>query len=200
MKLIVEIKAQCPFLGDLHKEIDAARMAAEFEESGASIISVSTIKDCFMNLPADARKGTKLPIMWRDDDVRFQDDVKFARDSGVDLLVLIARNFESVEKLDEMCFYTSQAGMKPVVEVFLNEDVRKANLSDTGRLLVNRVHPTTGKISPACLEYYGRRLNTPALSKYEVYAAGRIVHSDEIKQIGQWPYDGVILEEAFIQK
>jgi len=195
-KLIAEIKKASPFTGKLVEEIDIESRVREYERLGASRISIVTADKFEGKLEwlAQARKVTNLPILQKDF-ITKRDQVHFARDSGVSHLLLIANLYPTVDALDELCFYTWKAGMKPVVEINGNADFNKAMAVDINHVLVNSRNMTNGVVCHKLFEYFAPKIPIT----YETTAASGISTAAEIKTVTDLQYDYVLIGEALMK-
>jgi indole-3-glycerol phosphate synthase/phosphoribosylanthranilate isomerase len=92
---IAEIKRRSPSAGDLRPDADPARLASEFEGTGAAAISV-LVDERFGGSRADlvtARAATGLPILAKG---FFRDESELAtlRDAGADAVLLLLRDLD----------------------------------------------------------------------------------------------------------
>ena len=69
LAVIAEIKRRSPSRGDLHPGADAASLARQYRDGGASCLSVLTDSERFGGSPQDlqdARKATGIPVLRKD--------------------------------------------------------------------------------------------------------------------------------------
>jgi indole-3-glycerol phosphate synthase len=127
MAVIAEVKRSSPSKGALAAIADPAALAEQYQEAGASAISVLTELRRFSGSLADldaVRKRVTLPILRKDFMV---DEYQFfeARAHGADLVLLIVAGL-SDSQLNEFAALTSELGMRALVEVHTNQELERA--------------------------------------------------------------------------
>ena len=117
LQLIAEIKPKSPSAGVIRKGLNAAKLAEEFENRGASAISVLTDKKYFggslKNL-SEAKKTASLPILRKDfifDPYQFYE----SRLYGADLALLIAGVIKN--KIKEFVKLANELKLQALIEV-----------------------------------------------------------------------------------
>ena len=92
LAVIAEIKRRSPSKGDLNARLDPAALALQYQQGGASCLSVLTDTNHFSGSVADlqnAREATTIPVIRKDFTVDVR-DVCDARIMGADCVLLIA--------------------------------------------------------------------------------------------------------------
>lgn len=118
MSVIAEVKRSSPSKGALAAIADPAGLAAQYEEAGASVISVLTEQRRFGGSLADldaVRKSVELPILRKDfmvDDYQFYE----ARAHGADVVLLIVAAL-SKNQLEDYFHLSKELGMRALIEV-----------------------------------------------------------------------------------
>jgi len=139
MAVIAEIKRRSPSKGPLDANLDAARTAREYQDAGASALSVLTDEPHFGGSSADliaARDATDLPVLRKDFTVSLR-DVFDARIMGADCILLIAAALGS----EELCRYAAAArdvGLDALVEIHGEAEIDVAIRAGTGLIGVNQ--------------------------------------------------------------
>jgi indole-3-glycerol phosphate synthase len=126
-RLIAETKKASPSAGLLMKDYDAAKIALEYEKSGAAAISVLTDSKYFQGTLADMEKvkaAVKLPVL-RKDFIIDESQIYESRMHGADAILLIARILRT-EKLKRFITISRDLGMEPLVEVHSVIEARSA--------------------------------------------------------------------------
>ncbi len=102
LAVIAEVKRRSPSKGDLFADLDPATIARQYEEAGASCLSVLTDSAHFGGSARDleeARSATDLPVLRKDFTVDAR-DVCDARLMGADCLLLIVAALDDGELED----------------------------------------------------------------------------------------------------
>jgi len=127
MSLIAEIKRASPSRGDLNPSLDPADLAATYERGGARAVSVLVEPEFFKGSEDDvrrARAATSIPILWKDF-VISPAQVMRARYTGADGILVIVRIVDDTT-LAMIVNLARELGLCPLVEVFDEQDVRRA--------------------------------------------------------------------------
>ncbi|WP_104092344.1 indole-3-glycerol phosphate synthase TrpC [Arthrobacter sp. GMC3] len=127
LKVIAEVKRRSPSKGELAGIADPAALARQYEDGGASVISVLTEERRFGGSLADldsVRAAVQIPVLRKD----FTCDpfmIYEARAHGADLVLLIVAAL-SDEELRDYLALTHQLGMNAVVETHTEEEIARA--------------------------------------------------------------------------
>ena len=127
MSVIAEVKRSSPSKGALAAINDPAGLAEQYENAGASIISVLTEQRRFGGSLADldaVRSRVNIPILRKDFMV---DEYQFfeARAHGADLVLLIVAAL-SQSQLNDFHQLAEGLGMRALVEVHTNDELERA--------------------------------------------------------------------------
>jgi indole-3-glycerol phosphate synthase len=125
--LIAEIKRRSPSRGTLARNLDPARTARLYEESGASAVSVLTDSTFFSGSNEDlkaAKSSTGLPVL-RKDFILTEFQVRESRVIGADAILLIAAALEPGD-LRDLYSIARRMGLDVLVEVHSEADLREA--------------------------------------------------------------------------
>ena len=127
MSVIAEVKRSSPSKGELSKIADPAALAAQYEEAGASVISVLTEKRRFGGSLDDldsVRSRVRIPILRKDfmiDEYQFFE----ARAHGADVVLLIVAAI-SASQLRDYYAMTLELGMSAIIEVHTEDELERA--------------------------------------------------------------------------
>ena len=138
LAVIAEIKLASPSAGVLGSEEDILSRIRVYEEGGASALSIITEKHFFKGDPdfiGRARKVTSLPILQKDFLVDLY-QLYEAKQTGASAVLLIARILSG----EDLALFAREAktlGLEPVVEVFDENDLAKARVTETNVIAVN---------------------------------------------------------------
>ncbi len=127
LAVIAEVKRRSPSKGDLNADLDAGALAATYEGSGATCVSVLTDHDFFGGSAQDliaVSRAIKLPVLRKDFTVSIS-DVCDARLMGADCLLLIVAALDASELRD---FYSlgKEIGLDILVEVHTESELEAA--------------------------------------------------------------------------
>ncbi len=135
VNIIAEVKRASPSKGDICADLDASKTADQYEQGGASAVSVLTDANFFkgsLNDLTSARTACNLPVMRKEFIVsRYQ--VYEAAVAGADAILLIARILTR-DKLVQLYTLCRKLGMDALVEIHTPEDARI--VADTDAQLV----------------------------------------------------------------
>jgi len=126
-KIIAEVKRSSPSKGELNLIANPAKLAAQYEEGGASIVSVLTEERRFKGSIKDfqvVREEIAIPML-RKDFIVTEYQVKESRVLGADLLLLIVAGLTQSQFID---FHqmANELGMDVLVEVHNQEELERA--------------------------------------------------------------------------
>ncbi len=127
LRLLCEIKKKSPSAGALSTALSVSDRARVYEAAGASAISVLCDTSFFDGSYEDlleARRGSQLPLLCKEFVI---DEVQLdaARAFGASAVLLIVRCIEE-ERLETLIDAAEERGLVPFVEVFSEEESRRA--------------------------------------------------------------------------
>ena len=157
--IIAEVKFRSPSEGQLRPIADVEHVAASYEASGASALSVLIDEVHFggrLEYLSRARKATRLPAIAKGFLVDPY-DVMEARAYGADAVLLIASCIERTE-LADMHALAQELGMAALVELHSEADFRKVEGLDLPLVGVNHRDLDTLKMDMALSEKLASRL------------------------------------------
>jgi len=138
IKLIAEIKKASPSKGLIRGDFDPAAIAAVYEASPVSAISVLTEEDFFQGNLAyitEVKKVTTKPVLRKD--FMFDEYQLFeARASGADAVLLIADMLSNVQAA-ELYYVAAKLGMAALFEIHNEEDLEMALYVDADIIGIN---------------------------------------------------------------
>ncbi|MBM4761968.1 indole-3-glycerol phosphate synthase TrpC [Bacillus sp. B15-48] len=126
MCIISEFKRASPSKGIINVDMDPVKQAIQYEEYGASAISVlcdSHFKGSLEDLKT-VRKAVNLPILCKDFIVE-RKQISHAKVAGADLILLIASVLDKAT-LKELYDYTVQLGLEALVEIHDEAELDRA--------------------------------------------------------------------------
>ncbi|HHT9134363.1 MAG TPA: indole-3-glycerol phosphate synthase TrpC [Candidatus Avalokitesvara rifleensis] len=148
--LIAEVKAASPSRGVLRRDMNPSQIALEYQEGGASAISVLTDEKFFHGKLAHleaVRRAVKLPLLRKDFIIdRYQ--IIEARASGADAVLLIAAILDD-KTLNALLSAASQLGLGSLVEVHTEEELKRVLKTPATLIGINNRDLQTFKIDLA---------------------------------------------------
>ena len=138
ISLIAEVKKSSPSAGTIVRGLDPASIAREYEDGGASAISVLTESTYFGGELGDllaVKEATKIPIL-RKDFIIDPYQIYEARAAGADAILLIAELLKR-EVLTDYLGIAHDLGMACLVESHSREELEKAILSGAEIIGIN---------------------------------------------------------------
>ena len=118
LAVITEIKRRSPSRGALNQDLDPTQIAQQYEQGGASCLSVLTDSEFFGGSTEDlqqARSNVGLPVLRKDFTVSLN-DVCDARIMGADCVLLIVAALDKVE-LEQFHSFAQELKLDVLVEV-----------------------------------------------------------------------------------
>lgn len=136
--IIAEIKKASPSKGLIRMDFDASAIAKQYENGGASAISVLTDKPAFkgsLDYLEIAAREVSIPLL-RKDFIVDPYQVKEAKAYGADAVLLIA-TITNGNQLDELLHATKEFGLQALVECYSEADFNRLNFDHIDILGVN---------------------------------------------------------------
>ncbi|AOY71694.1 indole-3-glycerol phosphate synthase TrpC [Arthrobacter sp. TES] len=138
LKVIAEIKRRSPSKGDLAPIEDPASLAAQYEDGGASVISVLTEQRRFGGSLADldaVRATVNIPLLRKDFTVD-EYQIWEARAHGADLILLIVAALSDAQLADYSAL-SRELGMNVLVETHTEQEIERAVAANARIIGVN---------------------------------------------------------------
>lgn len=193
--VIAEVKRASPSKGNLAPDLDAARVAADYEAGGAAALSVLTDREFFQGSVDDlrtARAATALPVLRKDFTVG-PADVLDARCMGADAVLLIAAAL-SPEELDELMALANSIGLQALVEVHDEQEAARAVTGGASLIGVNQRDLYTFDVDTDRAVRVARMLPDEVVR----VAESGIRDGDDVRRLGQAGFDAVLVGEALV--
>lgn len=136
--IIAEIKKASPSKGLIREDFDPQRIAGQYQEGGASAISVLTDEPAFqgsLDYLEIASREVSIPLL-RKDFIIDPYQIKEARAYGADAVLLIATITEG-SQFEELLHATEEFGLQALVECYSEEDFQYVNFDHVDILGVN---------------------------------------------------------------
>lgn len=136
--LIAELKRKSPSRGMLRERFDPPRLVQEFQDAGASALSILTDEQFFggsLDILREAQAFSEVPIL-RKDFIVEPYQVYEALSAGADTILLIVRILPQPQ-LAALLALARSFGMDPLVEVHNEEELARALEAQAGVIGVN---------------------------------------------------------------
>lgn len=138
VSIIAEIKKASPSKGLIRKDFDPQKIAGQYQEGGASAISVLTDQPAFkgaLEYLEIASKEASIPLL-RKDFIIDPYQIKEAKAYGADAVLLIVTITEG-EQLSELIHATQEFGLQALVECYSENDFENVTFESVDILGVN---------------------------------------------------------------
>lgn len=127
ISLIAEVKRASPSAGIISKDFDPIQIAIEYEQAGATCLSVLTDQKFFqgdLEYLRDIRQSVKLPLL-RKDFIIDERQILEAIEWGADAILLIVSILDD-ERLRRFHTLATEAGLSALVEVHDEDELKRA--------------------------------------------------------------------------
>lgn len=196
MAVIAEVKRSSPSKGVLATIADPAALAEQYQEAGASAISVLTERRRFNGSLTDldaVRKRVTVPILRKDfmvDEYQFLE----ARAHGADLVLLIVAAL-SKNQLDDYYQLAKELGMSSLIEVHTHDELERALEISPEIIGVNSRNLKTLEVDPAAFAQLIPRIPE---SMVRVAESG-ISHRSEVEFAQEHGATAILVGEALVR-
>jgi len=196
MAVISEIKRRSPSKGDLFPDLDPSQLARQYEDGGASCLSVLTDVDWFGGSVTDlqaARAAVALPALRKDFTVH-RHDVLDARIMGADCVLLIAAALNDAE-LAEFHTLADDVGLDVLVEIHDESELERALAVDATLIGVNQRDLVTFEVDTA------RAVRMAPLMPEGVVrvAESGVGDANDVRVLGEAGYHAVLVGETLVK-
>ena len=195
VNLIAEIKKKSPVKGVLIEDLKVDVLAEQYEEAGASAISVITEEAFFSGNPefiGTVKKAVKIPVL-RKDFLFDEYHIYEARYLGADAVLLIAAILDP-SPLSEFISLSSELGMPALVEVHDERELEKALKAEARIVGINNRDLTTFNVD---INTTLRIIKEIPREKVIVSESG-IYSNDDIRMLGDAGVHAVLVGEAIV--
>jgi len=193
--VIAEVKRASPSKGLLAPDLDAARIAADYQAGGAAALSVLTDREFFQGSAEDlkaARAATGLPVLRKDFTV-CPADVFDARCMGADAVLLIAAAL-SPDEMPELMGLAASIGLAALVEVHDEDEAARAVTAGARVIGVNQRDLYSFEVDTDRAVRVARMLPEDVVRVAESGIRG----GDDVRRLGDAGFDAVLVGEALV--
>ena len=195
IRLIAEVKRASPSRGVLRPDFKPVELAKTYAQGGAAAISVLTDAKYFQGSTdhlAAIRKEVELPLL-RKDFIIHPYQIYQSRACGADALLLIAAVL-SQQQLEELLLLSHSLGLKCLVEVHNEAEVKRALLSGAEIIGINNRNLNT---FAADIDTTRRLLPLIPAGRIVVSESG-IKNRDDVARLKRWGVDAILVGEALV--
>jgi indole-3-glycerol phosphate synthase len=193
--VIAEVKRASPSKGLLAPDLDAARIATDYQRGGAAALSVLTDHGFFRGSTDDlqaARAATTLPVLRKDFTV-CSADVLDARCMGADAVLLIAAAL-SPDELVELMALADSVGLDALVEVHDDREAAWALAAGATLVGVNQRDLYSFEVDTDRAVGVARMLPEGVVR----VAESGIRDGDDVHRLADAGFDAVLVGEALV--
>lgn len=159
--LIAEVKKASPSAGVICKDFDPVRIAIEYEQAGASCLSVLTDEKFFqgdLEYLRDIRAAVKLPLL-RKDFIIDERQILEAAEWGADAILLIVAILDDA-RLKKFHDLATEAGLTALVEVHDEAELARAQAIGAPLIGVNNRNLKSFHVDLATTEQMAAKLKS----------------------------------------
>jgi indole-3-glycerol phosphate synthase len=194
--VIAEVKKASPSAGVIRKDFDFAKIAQEYQKSGAAALSVITEVHHFhggLEVLASLRWSTSLPLL-RKDFIIDPYQVLEARHAGADAVLLIVALLDTAA-LKRLRTEAEAREMEALVEVHNEEELEKALESGASIIGVNNRDLRTFEVSLDVSLSLGRKIPKDVLA----VAESGIRTTDDLRRLSDAGFRGFLVGEHLMR-
>lgn len=197
ISVIAEFKRASPSKGVINANIGPVEQALQYQEYGASAISVLTdhsfFKGSFKDLEA-VKKAVDLPVLCKDFIIdSLQIDAAAA--SGADLILLIAAAMDT-DKLGELYQYARGLGLEVLMEVHNREELDKALKTGARIIGVNNRDLKTFKV---CLDTTENLASIVRKAGAFLISESGIHQKEDVERVKTAGANGILVGESLMK-
>jgi len=198
--LIAEIKKASPSAGVIQKDFDPIRIARDYEEGGASALSVLTDEKFFQGrietLP-QIRDAVKLPLLRKDfiiNELQIYESAAY----GADAILLIVAILDD-DQLKDFRETAEQLHLASLVEVHDEVELDRAVSTGAGIIGVNNRDLRDFSVSLATTEKLGARLRRGMCRKYTIVAESGIHTRADVERLARAGVNAILVGESLMR-
>lgn len=200
--LIAEVKKASPSAGIICQDFDPVRIAVEYEQAGASCLSVLTDETFFqgdLEYLRDIRAAVKLPLL-RKDFIIDERQILEAAEWGADAILLIVAILDDA-RLEHFHTLATGAGFAALVEVHDEPELDRALAIGAPLIGVNNRDLKTFKVSLGTTERIAARLRGAANAPEDVLLVSESgIHTRaDVQHVARCGAEAVLVGESLVR-
>lgn len=200
--LIAEVKKASPSAGVICKDFDPVRIAVEYEQAGASCLSVLTDEKFFqgdLEYLRDIRAAVELPLL-RKDFIIDERQILEAAEWGADAILLIVAILDDA-RLKHFHTLATEAGLAALVEVHDEAELERALAIGAPLIGVNNRDLKTFKVSLGTTERIAARLRaTPNAASTLLVSESGIHTRADVEHVARCGAGAVLVGESLVRQ
>jgi indole-3-glycerol phosphate synthase len=197
--LIAEVKKASPSAGVICADFDPVRIAREYENSGASCLSVLTDEKFFqgsLSYLKQIRAAVGLPLL-RKDFIIDERQIVEALEYGADAILLIVSILTDKE-LGSLALFAKIAGLEVLVEVHDENELDRAIKAEARLIGINNRDLKTFKVDLATTEHLAARLRQSGHDALLVAESG--IHTrEDVERVRNAGARAILVGESLIR-
>lgn len=198
--LIAEVKKASPSAGVIRADFDAVKIAVEYEEAGASCLSVLTDEKFFqgsLDYLRAIRQAVKLPLL-RKDFIIDERQILEAAEWGADCILLIVAILDD-HQLKRFRELAEGAGLAALVEVHDEEELQRAIATGATFIGVNNRDLKVFKVDLGTTERLATQI--PELKTKRVLVAESGIHKrTDVERLEQCGAQAILVGESLMRE
>jgi len=198
--LIAEVKKASPSAGVIRPDFDPVKIAVEYEEAGASCLSVLTDEKFFqgsLDYLRAIRQAVKLPLL-RKDFIIDERQILQAAEWGADCILLIVAILDD-DRLKRFRELAEGAGMAALVEVHDEEELKRALATGATFIGVNNRDLKVFKVDLGTTERLATQI--PGLKTERLLVAESGIHKrEDVARLEQCGAQAILVGESLMRE
>jgi indole-3-glycerol phosphate synthase len=202
LALIAEVKKASPSAGVICKDFDPVQIAIEYEQAGATCLSVLTDEKFFqgdLEYLRDIRQSVKLPLL-RKDFIIDERQILEAIEWGADAILLIVAILEDV-RLERFHTLALEAGLTALVEVHDETELQRALSIGATLIGVNNRNLKDFHVDLATTERLAKAIEAaPGAPEVLVVAESGIHSRADVERLADCGAGAILVGESLVRQ
>ena len=200
--LIAEVKKASPSAGIICKDFDPVRIAIEYEQAGATCLSVLTDEKFFqgdLEYLRDIRAAVKLPLL-RKDFIIDERQILEAAEWGADAILLIVSILDDA-RLKKFHDLATEAGLTVLVEVHDEVELARAQAVGAPLIGVNNRNLKSFNVDLANTEHIAAKLKATGKIGATLLVAESGIHTrNDVDRLARCGAGAILVGESLVRQ
>jgi indole-3-glycerol phosphate synthase len=200
--LIAEVKKASPSAGIICKDFDPVRIAIEYEQAGATCLSVLTDERFFqgdLEYLRDIRAAVKLPLL-RKDFIIDERQILEAAEWGADAILLIVSILDDA-RLKKFHDLATEAGLTALVEVHDEAELIRAQAIGAPLIGVNNRNLKSFNVDLANTEHIAAQLKASGKLAATLLVAESGIHTrNDVDRLSRCGAGAILVGESLVRQ